>query len=956
MKNAVFALFICLLVMTAAAGCGRRQNQADGAGDNADKETAADSGTGSQMASGEASAGAEPESDDRETKGKENPEPEEKEKTVLEDRYPVWGERNRFEAAACQTGSSENFTYDNGVSLIEGMSGVIKDGNGKAISPYAGDIAELTKNTAALQHIDIAGGAGTTITYDLGKEYELNQALLCHFYHPTIDYSVGRYQLFMGEDPENLYTEENCIADYDNTGKWKPNVDRSGADQLFTFHQAPAGRYFGIRILLANPTDDLIRIARICLYNDEYSGQRDVFPALGVNQIDPDTGRLTGKGGSERIPLSGDFSLLCDQVTNTEDAFTYTVLSSDDYAELSFSVSDNMRYDRLALALRAPKGGRYEIYFTSGGQEIGKTKPAAVSADARLLNEEGQTTRIELLEFGERQSGGTVTVRFMGSGDWRLEEIGLYSADRRADVHMEKLVNEDFLGYGVNVLPMALMKESLSNSYKESLFELESRRITTIRPTLARIWFQIDWMEAEPGVYDYDSERMRAVYPYLDALKEAGTLVELNFGWKIGSAAAKWFSADGTTGSGGAPAPKDLEAYARSCSALIQELLSRGYDNLYAVSAYNEPNFSGEFEYGGRDKKNYYLDMMTAIREQFKKDGISDVQIWGPEESGSLEWFDYMAENGQEAFDAFTFHVYGASCDGLREQADMRLKAAGAKPALLTEFGFLGSETTWDKGNAAYALTAADAGLSGAMFWVMTGVTLADPGTYMLNDKDRHLWGPLQNGVDFVYRNYYEYGLLMRYVPAHSRVYFVENPNGDIRAACFGTPDGEMTVAVQVKEDSEERYLNLEFDRKVGKKFHKYVYNSDTVTSASALLPVCVGCVEADGALRDYLGSGYSLIVYTTMDPGKQIEMEQVKVEIEGGSAVDLKATVVGSCESPADGSEELVWSVASGGGTIDQNGHYQSEEGQRRYTTIAVKAALKSDPTVYAIALVVLT
>ncbi len=62
---------------------------------------------------------------------------------------------------------------------------------------------------------------------------------------------------------------------------------------------------------------------------------------------------------------------------------------------------------------------------------------------------------------------------------------------------------------------------------------------------MARVWFQIDWMELEKGQYDFESPEMQAFYRYLDAFKNAGTEIELNFGWKVGERVHDWFTIPG---------------------------------------------------------------------------------------------------------------------------------------------------------------------------------------------------------------------------------------------------------------------------------------------------------------------------------------------------------------------------------------------------------------------------
>ncbi len=52
--------------------------------------------------------------------------------------------------------------------------------------------------------------------------------------------------------------------------------------------------------------------------------------------------------------------------------------------------------------------------------------------------------------------------------------------------------------------------------------ELLRRRIINTSPSVARIWFQLDWIittreDYENGIYDFDTEKMKAFYIYLDA-------------------------------------------------------------------------------------------------------------------------------------------------------------------------------------------------------------------------------------------------------------------------------------------------------------------------------------------------------------------------------------------------------------------------------------------------------
>lgn len=77
------------------------------------------------------------------------------------------------------------------------------------------------------------------------------------------------------------------------------------------------------------------------------------------------------------------------------------------------------------------------------------------------------------------------------------------------------------------------MPNNLTKGYDAAYWEMDLKRIQTLEPKVARVWFQPDWMEQTKGVYDWTSPKMLAFYTYLDALKAAGTEVELNYGWKV---------------------------------------------------------------------------------------------------------------------------------------------------------------------------------------------------------------------------------------------------------------------------------------------------------------------------------------------------------------------------------------------------------------------------------------
>ncbi|GAA2898456.1 hypothetical protein GCM10010517_63550 [Streptosporangium fragile] len=505
------------------------------------------------------------------------------------------------------------------------------------------------------------------------------------------------------------------------------------------------------------------------------------------------------------------------------------------------------------------------------------------------------------------------------------------------------VVQRGFRGVGVNIIPGNLMEGSTQYGYDEADWEMDRKRILTIKPKIARVWFQIDWMEPEKGRYTWDSDRMLAFYKYLDVLKEVGTEVELNFGWKVGEKVHDWFVIPGVDPYISAPA--DLDAYAASASAALEELIrNRGYDNVKYLTFYNEPNGSWDFEAPG-DQKAYYAAMVARTGDRLKADGLRDlVEIWAPEEVDHT-WTQYMAANASEHIDGYGFHVYGASYEHLSAEIASRRQAAGTKPVHMTEFGWSDPLTSgWDSGFANHVIKAANEGLTSALVWQMTGVHTKDPdgdtnGTYTL-------WDSLLLGLE-PSRSFYSAGLLMRYVPERSDVIAVDTGSPDLRAAAFRTEDGQWTIVLESKAGAAK---NVTFDfggRHIGRTFHRFVYQDDVARTGHALLPAASGAFRAGTSFTDPgIGAGYTVAVYTTAPPQTQVKVTPLTAQVTSGKALKLNASVL-------DNRAGVTWSVAgAGNGRVTPGGvfHAPVVTTQR---TVAVKATSRKDPDGHGVALV---
>lgn len=509
------------------------------------------------------------------------------------------------------------------------------------------------------------------------------------------------------------------------------------------------------------------------------------------------------------------------------------------------------------------------------------------------------------------------------------------------------VIQSDFKGVGVNIIPSALMAKSREQGYMPAHWEMDKERLLMMKPKVARVWFQIDWMEPAKGVYSWDNLKMKAFYEYLDILKSAGTEVELNFGWKNGSAIHGWFPIPGSA-TPYESAPADLDAFAASASAALHRLITvRGYDNIKYMTFYNEPNGWWDFEAPG-DQKLYYANMVKKVHDRLVADGRRGlVELWGPEETGAPDWTQYMKTNIDSYLDGYSFHVYGEPYATLGTAISARTTVAAPKPVYLTEFGWASdNDSGWDSGYANTVIRAANEGVNGALVWQLNGGYSTDPDGS--TNGNYNLYDALYTGLT-PKKAFYAAGLLARYIPAHSSVIAVNAGSSDIRAAAFRTSGGDYTIVLETKAGA-DRSVTFNFSGvNIGKTFRKHVYQDSIALNANATIPRSVGSFAAGTSFTDSaIDANYNVIVYTTLPAQTQVEISPINPTVVAGQSVALSASVV-------DNAGGVTWSVVgSGNGTI-ANGIYTAPC-VISSRLVAVKATSTADPSSYGIALVKVT
>ncbi len=807
-------------------------------------------------------------------------------------------------------------------------------------APYTGDLTE---------HIDIFS-EDFTMTYDLGESIEINGIFTsgCWYGNGGI-YMLAEYELHLAETESDLYTEKSLVTRVDN----RPIAIKSTPRQSEAYFKCEGlrGRYFGFKMIKACVSDEITRLAHLGVYNDKISEQKLFLDKIIDNNF-LKAEAITLPAGSK-----GSASTLTNgSVFDQQDAVT---LGGD---KIVIECEKAAEYLTVTGLVAAPKIFSANIVETLWNNEINCEITAIDTAphpESCYLCKIGGAKKY----IGIKLTRGAV-----------LEQLGLYTYKREARVDLNNVRTKDFIGIGANDIPMAWMPESRQKGFRNVHWPIYAYRMNKAQPSVLRIWFQPDWVvtneeDYKAGNCNFESDKMRAFYKYMDAYEAAGIEVELDFGWKVSTEIQEWYSLP-TTGSGkkswltkAASAPKDFEGFAKCCAATIRELCEvRGYTCIKHLSFYNESNYGDDHDFDGGDflgyrgkSKEMWEVMLRAVDKELKAQGLTKyVDYWLAEESGSDEavigWIDYMMKNCREFNSLNGFHRYANKYNDRIEMFKEFLRYAGEVGAAATEFAVY-SEPNWNQSNIEYVMSMLRSGLRGGLYWILQGVMLTDPTWLYLKGNKRSNWflPPYEEDWTETYPCH-EFSLFTHYLPRHSKVLETYSPDEDTRIEVIETQGGEYTVFVESNASKFQKTIEVNFGNAINKPFRKHVYKeSEVKLDGNLTVPPVIKEIAVDDTLVDTLDTDYQLVCYTTIPPFKQINLNSTYQKAPLGGSFKFEAELL-DCEG------ELNWEiVASEGekGTIDQNGLFQFPEITRPGDKHAVKVSLKSDPKTYTIALI---
>ena len=265
----------------------------------------------------------------------------------------------------------------------------------------------------------------------------------------------------------------------------------------------------------------------------------------------------------------------------------------------------------------------------------------------------------------------------------------------------------------------------------------------------------------------------------------------------------------------------------------------------------------------------------------------------------------------------------------------------------ISEYGIYSpiSDNRFNKNNVCLTISMMNAGTDTMMYWYQSGCFLEETMKF-----DGGIWCmpmPDCGGIDAVGREFSELSLFTNYAPAHSRIIDIDNIYDDIHITAVITPENDISIFIESDESAFEKYFTLKFAEKADKTFYKHVYNMNTITDGHAVVCPCVKKINVGDTLSDVLEHGYSLTVYSTKKPIKQVFIDEMEIIVKPGETKQLSVSVI-----DGDGKEKICWSLCDCyyrfrlTGSITESGLYTAppQHGSNPVNKrIAVKAELDS-------------
>lgn len=310
----------------------------------------------------------------------------------------------------------KNFISLCGINLLKDSKPLIVDLQNSEIENVIGNPLDITEDVFNENTNLCIPVQSCKIIYDLKSSKKIDRIIISSVYNQSIDYGLSNYELFISDSTETLFNKENCIVEYDNSNNWESGELRNGCDQVFDIYDYK-GRFFAIKINISNPTDSVIRLSYIGLYNHELTEQ--------LTYVKNNFGDNLLKG---RIPaVKGTYTADLSCLTNGTCFDKSTRVYIDCETEYTFKIDKEIYTDSFYIVGSDSAVKNLKIFVSNNKDDlISDHNAIATSIFPKPTSHSGTTAAICMTD--EVISFSYVAFKF-SAGDF-IDEIGIIGLDQ----------------------------------------------------------------------------------------------------------------------------------------------------------------------------------------------------------------------------------------------------------------------------------------------------------------------------------------------------------------------------------------------------------------------------------------------------------------------------------------------------------------------------------------------
>ena len=302
-----------------------------------------------------------------------------------------------------------------------------------------------------------------TVTYDLGAGALIEKILIAGDNQGNSQ--LKKYEIFIGNQFDSLYTNANKIISYDNT-----SYSRT---QLFTFNSTQTGRFFGIRLITPSFDlgDSMARIHELDVYgtagvrSDEISlnlSQAQV-DALGTNIIKNKAPLKIVDGQDNINPASGENVLnITDGQLSSRDYYSamYYNGTNEKSGTFTYDLGTGAKVGKVLIGtdnIQNSQIKKYEIYLSNDYGSL------YTEANKILTYDNTSDSKSQFFTFGNNKIGRFFGFRIitpsLDTNDMmvRIHEIGVYGiAGTLTDFVDSNITQAEVTSYSGGIIGSAL--------------------------------------------------------------------------------------------------------------------------------------------------------------------------------------------------------------------------------------------------------------------------------------------------------------------------------------------------------------------------------------------------------------------------------------------------------------------------------------------------------------------